>query len=256
MATLRQESIDETSQFSSLFNLAQLRGLSSVTHTALIDRLSCARSTILHHDSAQGNDFVREGRNCCRVLFLEEGPQGQVRLSSPVLHLHGVTLISSRRLRPWTRTDIEKFQKDDPQHGNNVKALRNAGILTAVGELPAHPVACRHEMYILRSMLSAGSLGGGVAGGAFTFSRGGTLNGSIFTGLIGACRSSLFDAAATFSIVLQLRLSVFSACMYRSKSNQRNCEGTLHPLLGHRGHCGSLIHDYDAPCDFVVCICV
>mmetsp|Transcript_37145 Transcript_37145/g.91431 ORF Transcript_37145/g.91431 Transcript_37145/m.91431 type:complete len:140 (+) Transcript_37145:121-540(+) len=90
------------------------------------------------------------------------------------------------RLKKWTQTDIDRFCKEDPVHGNQVKALRGAGVVTAVG-----------------------GLAGGAAGGAFTFSRGGTLNGSLITGAIGGI-SSLFISA-----LMAQQVSVFTHGLYK-----------------------------------------
>jgi hypothetical protein len=55
-------------------------------------------------------------------------------------------------LKPWGYSDVERFCKDDPYHGNNIKKLRSAGVVTTAGKpsdlycfiLQQVPLTCMH----------------------------------------------------------------------------------------------------------------
>lgn len=89
-------------------------------------------------------------------------------------------------LKPWTRHDIDRFCKDDPVHGNQVKALRGAGWISGTGGLL-----------------------GGVAGASYAFSNGGTLNGRIISATIGG----IGCLAASFLVSNQV--AVFTHGLYK-----------------------------------------
>eukprot|EP00285_Hemiselmis_virescens_P015284 CAMPEP_0173389626 /NCGR_PEP_ID=MMETSP1356-20130122/12790_1 /TAXON_ID=77927 ORGANISM="Hemiselmis virescens, Strain PCC157" /NCGR_SAMPLE_ID=MMETSP1356 /ASSEMBLY_ACC=CAM_ASM_000847 /LENGTH=145 /DNA_ID=CAMNT_0014346839 /DNA_START=30 /DNA_END=467 /DNA_ORIENTATION=+ len=69
--------------------------------------------------------------------------------------------VEKKLLKPWTAADIDRFCKDDPVHGAQVKTLRQAGIITALG-----------------------GVGSGAFGATWAFRRGGTINGGIISGII------------------------------------------------------------------------
>lgn len=69
---------------------------------------------------------------------------------------------TSPKLKAWTRADIDRFCKENPSAGADLKKLQTGGIISGLGFV--------------------GGLGGGAA---FWASRPGTLNGKLMSMLIG-----------------------------------------------------------------------
>mmetsp|Transcript_34540 Transcript_34540/g.69097 ORF Transcript_34540/g.69097 Transcript_34540/m.69097 type:complete len:148 (+) Transcript_34540:6-449(+) len=84
---------------------------------------------------------------------------------------------TSPRLKAWTKADIEKFCKENPQAGADLKKLRTGGVITGLGLV--------------------GGLGGGAA---FWASRPGTLNGKLMSMLIGGLSCGVLGFLSSTSV--------------------------------------------------------
>mmetsp|Transcript_24150 Transcript_24150/g.37932 ORF Transcript_24150/g.37932 Transcript_24150/m.37932 type:complete len:144 (+) Transcript_24150:1-432(+) len=84
---------------------------------------------------------------------------------------------SQERLKPWTRADIDRFCKEDPINGHNLQNLRGAAALTGLG-----------------------GLAGFGSGFAYFFSKPGSFNGKLISGVLGGFSSGMVGFLASTNI--------------------------------------------------------